>query len=412
MPTPIEIIESKVAAGERLSREDGLALFESSDLLVVAAMADRMRQARHGRRAYYCINTHVNYTNRCENECPLCAFWAEADRPSDTATLSKPLRGGSPDPPRKIRNGAPAEEPCAAGPETRRAIPEEPARAESRSGPKGYLLTPEEVLARAQPDIEAGATEVHIVGGLAPDVSLDYCVRMVARMHEAYPAVCIQAFTAVEIASVAKKANLAPREVLARLKAAGLTGLPGGGAEIFDPAVRDRICPKKISGRQWLAVHREAHRLGLTTNATMLYGHVETPAHRVDHMLALRGLQDETGGLAAFIPLPFHPHGTKFPDLPGTTACDDLRTIAVSRLLLDNVPHIKAFWIMLTPDLAQVALRFGADDLDGTVVREEITHAAGASTPQGLTAADLEHLIRAAGCEPVERDTLYRPVVR
>jgi aminodeoxyfutalosine synthase len=293
------------------------------------------------------------------------------------------LRGGSPDPPRK-----------------------------TRSGNKGYLLTPEEVLERARPDIEAGATEVHIVGGLAPEVSLDYCLRMVARLHEAYPAVCIQAFTAVEIASVAKKAALTPREVLAKLKGAGLTGLPGGGAEIFDPAVRERLCPKKISGQEWLAIHREAHRLGLTTNATMLYGHVETHANRIDHMLALRGLQDETGGFAAFIPLPFHPHGTKLPDLPGTTACDDLRTIAVSRLMLDNVPHIKAFWIMLTPDLAQVALRFGADDLDGTVVREEITHAAGASTPQGMTAADLEHLIRAAGCEPVQRDTLYRPVVR
>jgi aminodeoxyfutalosine synthase len=398
MTTPIEIIESKVAAGRRLSREDGLALFESPDLLAVAAMADCVRQARHGRRAYYCVNTHVNYTNRCENECGLCAFWAEAEGP-DAAAPSEPLRGGSPDPPRTTRDRATTGQPRAAGAETRRAI-------------QGYLLTPEEVLERARPDIEAGATEVHIVGGLAPEVSLDYCLRMVARMHEACPAVCIQAFTAVEIASVAKKANLAPCEVLAKLKAAGLTGLPGGGAEIFDAAVRERICPKKISGQEWLAVHREAHRLGLTTNATMLYGHVETAANRIDHLLALRGLQDETGGLAAFIPLPFHPRGTKFPDLPGTTACDDLRTIAVSRLLLDNVPHIKAFWIMLTPDLAQVALRFGADDLDGTVVREEITHAAGASTPQGLTAADLAHLIRAAGCEPVERDTLYRPVVR
>ncbi|MCX5684731.1 MAG: CofH family radical SAM protein [Planctomycetota bacterium] len=389
----LKTIENKVAAGRRLSREDGLALFESPDLLAVAAMADRVRQARHGRRAYYCVNTHVNYTNRCENECGLCAFWAEVDGPSEI------LRGGSPHPPRTTRDHAPAGRPRAAGPETRRAI-------------QGYLLTPEEVLERARPDLSAGAPEVHIVGGLAPEVSLDYCLRMVALLHEAYPAVCIQAFTAVEIASVAKKAGLAPREVLAKLKTAGLTGLPGGGAEIFDPAVRERICPKKISGQEWIAIHREAHRLNLTTNATMLYGHVETPAHRVDHLLALRGLQDETGGLAAFIPLPFHPRGTKLPDLPGTTACDDLRTIAVSRLVLDNVPHIKAFWIMLTPDLAQVALRFGADDLDGTVVREEITHAAGAETPQGLTAADLAHFIRAAGCEPVERDTLYRPVVR
>ena len=403
--TDLALIEKKVAAGDRLTREDGLALFESPNLLAVAAMADRVRQARHGRRAYYCVNTHVNYTNRCENECPLCAFWAEAAGPSDILRGgSPPVRGGSPDPPRQTRSDAPAGEPCAAGRETRRAKP--------RRGVEGYLLSPEEVLARARPDIEAGATEVHIVGGLAPEVSLGYCVRLVAGLHEAYPAVCIQAFTAVEIASVAKKAGLTPREVLSRLKDAGLTGLPGGGAEIFDPAVRQRLCPKKISGPEWLAVHREAHRLGLTTNATMLYGHVETPANRVDHMLALRELQDETGGFAAFIPLPFHPHGTKFPDLPGTTACDDLMTIAVSRLLLDNVPHIKAFWIMLTPDLAQVALMFGADDLDGTVVREEITHAAGAETPQGLTAADLAHLIRAAGCEPVQRDTLYRPVMR
>ena len=396
--TGLALIEKKVAAGQRLERDDGLALFEAPDLLAVAAMADRVRQARHDRRAYYCINTHVNYTNRCVNECPLCAFWAEAEGPDDI------LRGGSPYPPRKTRDHPPAGQPRAAGAETRRA--------EQRSAAKGYLLTPEEVLARARPDIEAGATEVHIVGGLAPEVSLDYCVQTVARLHAAYPAVCIQAFTAVEIAGIAKKTGLTPRDVLVKLKDAGLTGLPGGGAEIFDPAVRQRICPKKISGRQWLAVHREAHRLGLTTNATMLYGHVETPAHRIDHMLALRELQDETGGLAAFIPLPFHPHGTNLPDLPGPTACDDLRTIAVSRLMLDNVPHIKAFWIMLTPDLAQVALRFGADDLDGTVVREEITHAAGAATPQGLTAADLEHLIRAAGCEPVERDTLYRPVAR
>ena len=411
MATTITTIESKVAAGQRLTREDGLALFESPDLLAVAAMADRVRQAKHGRRAYYCVNTHVNYTNRCENQCGLCAFWAEVEGPDAVAPPeplrggpSNYLRGGSPDPPRQTRDGAPAGQPCAAGPETRRAKP--------RRSVEGYLLSPEEVLDRARPDIEAGATEVHIVGGLAPEVSLDYCVQMVARMHEAYPAVCIQAFTAVEIASLAKKAGLTPRDVLVRLKAAGLTGLPGGGAEIFDAAVRERICPKKISGRQWLDIHRDAHRLDLATNATMLYGHVETAAHRVDHMLALRGLQDETGGLAAFIPLPFHPHGTEFPDLPGTTACDDLRTIAVSRLILDNVPHIKAFWIMLTPDLAQVALRFGADDLDGTVVREEITHAAGAETPQGLTAADLEHLIRSAGCEPIERDTLYRPVVR
>jgi aminodeoxyfutalosine synthase len=356
--TQLNAIEKKVAAGERLTREDGLALFESPDLLAVAAMADRARQARHGRRAYYCANTHVNNTNRCGNECPLCAFWA------------------------------------------------------AEGDPRAYLLSPAEVAERARPDIAAGATEVHVVGGLHPDITLDYYVEMVARLRAAFPAVCIQAMTAVEVAYAAKKAGVTAAEALARLKAAGLTGLPGGGAEIFDPEIRRRIAPRKLAGDGWLDVHRQAHRLGLPTNATMLYGHVERHEHRVDHLLALRALQDETGGFAAFIPLAFHPEGTRLPDLPGPTACDDLRTIAVSRLILDNVPHIKAFWIMLTPNLAQVALRFGADDMDGTVVREEITHAAGAQTPQGLTAADLEHLIRGAGCEPVERDTLYRPVKR
>jgi aminodeoxyfutalosine synthase len=348
-------IESKLAAAERLTRDDGLALFEAPDLLAVARLADAARQQRHGRRAYYCINTHVNNTNRCVNECGLCAFWAGAQ------------------------------------------------------DARGYLLTPAEVVERARPDVEAGATEVHVVGGLHPDLTLDYYLDMVERLRDAFPQVCIQAMTAVEVAYAARKAGLGVAEVLARLKAAGLTGLPGGGAEIFNPEVRRRICPRKISGKEWLGVHRQAHRAGLPTNATMLYGHVESPADRVDHLLALRSLQDETSGFAAFIPLAFHPAGTALLDLPGPSACESLRTIAVSRLLLDNVPHVKAFWIMLTPDVAQLALRFGADDLDGTVVREEITHAAGAHTPQGLTATDLEHLIRAAGCEPVERDTLYRP---
>jgi aminodeoxyfutalosine synthase len=250
------------------------------------------------------------------------------------------------------------------------------------------------------------------VGGCHPAAGLDYYLDVVGRLHAAYPAVCIQAFTAVEIAHAARGAGLDAEAVLGRLQAAGLAGMPGGGAEIFDPDVRRRICTRKISGAEWLSVQRAAHGLGLPTNATMLYGHVERPEHRVDHLLALRALQDETGGIAAFIPLPFHPRGTAFPDLAGPTGVDHLKMIAVSRLLLDNVPHIKAFWIMLTPNVAQVALRFGADDLDGTVIREEITHAAGASTPECLTVADLQALARGAGCEPVERDTLYRRIVR
>ena len=352
----IETIEAKVAASERLSRDEGLALFESRDLLAVGAMADRARQRKHGLRAWYIANTHVNFTNRCKNQCDLCAFWADDEG--------------------------------------------------------GYLMTVDEVLERARPDVAAGATEIHLVGGLHPDVSLDYYLEMMRRLRAAFPQVCLQAFTAVEVDYAARKAGLPITEVLALLKVAGLTGLPGGGAEVFDPEVRRRIAPRKISGTEWLAIHREAHRLGIPTNATMLYGHVESYAHRVDHLLALRDLQDETGGLAAFIPLPFHPEGTRLADLPGPTAVDDLRTVAVSRLLLDNVPHIKAFWIMLTPDLAQVALRFGADDINGTVIREEITHAAGARTPQGLTTADLVDLIRGAGCQPAERDTLYRRIER
>jgi aminodeoxyfutalosine synthase len=324
----------------------------------VGRLADAARRRLHGLTAFYVVNTHVNYTNVCINCCRFCAFHRDA------------------------------------------------------SDPGAYLLGPEEVLGRARPDLEAGATEVHIVGGLHPAVDLDYGLAVLGRLREAFPQVSIQAFTAVEVAYMAGRAGLSPAEALARLRAAGLTGLPGGGAEIFDPEVRRQICPRKISGRQWLAVHRAAHALGLPTNATMLYGHIERPEHRVDHLLALRDLQDETGGFRAFIPLAFHPHATGYADLPGPSGWDDLKTIACARLLLDNVPHIKAFWIMLGMDVAQVALRFGADDLDGTVMREEITHAAGARTPQRLSVERIEHLIRAAGCEPVERDTVYRRVVR
>ncbi|KPJ72453.1 MAG: hypothetical protein AMS14_07730 [Planctomycetes bacterium DG_20] len=351
-------IEARVAAGERLARDDGLALFEATDLLAIGALADRDRRARHGLATWYVANTHLNYTNCCVNQCPLCAFWSD---PQD--------------------EGA-------------------------------YLLTIDEMVGRVAPDVEAGATEIHIVGGLHPDAGLDFFLDMLGRLHEAFPEVCLQALTAVEVAHAARQSGLAVADVLARLKEAGLAGLPGGGAEIFDPQVRRRICPNKISGDEWLDVHRQAHRLGIATNATMLYGHVESLAHRVDHLLALRDLQDETGGLAAFIPLPFHPKGTGFEDLPGPTAVDDLKTMAASRLILDNVPHVKAFWIMLGPDLAQVALRFGANDIDGTVIREEITHAAGARTPERLALADLVALVRGAGCEPVERDTLYRRIQR
>ena len=354
----LDTIEAKLDAGERLTREDGLALFAADDLLALGAMADRARQQRHGRQAFYIANTHVNTTNVCVNRCGLCAFW----RPPDDADA--------------------------------------------------YCLSPEEVVARARPDIDAGATEIHVVGGCHPEMDLDYCTAVVAHLREAFPEVCIQAWTAVEVAYAAERSGTGVAEALERLKAAGLTGLPGGGAEIFAPDVRATICPNKISGDAWLAVQRRAHEAGLPTNATMLFGHVETVADRVDHLLQLRGLQDATGGIQSLIPLPFHPEGTAFPDLPGPTAVDNLKTMAVARLLLDNVPHLKAFWVMLGPDLAQVALRFGADDINGTVIREEITHAAGARTPQGLTADALCTLVRGVGCDPVERDTVYRRIER
>ncbi len=392
MAVTLDTIEAKLAAGERPSREDGLALYASTDLAALGRLADAVRRRLHGDAAYYIVNTHVNYANVCLNECPLCAFWR-----------------------------------C-------------------DSAPDAYLLAPEEVRDRAAPDVEAGATEVHVVGGLHPRADLAYYLDLVGTLHEAFPEVSLQALTAVEVAHAAKGAGLDVSEVLRRLKDAGLTGLPGGGAEIFDPAVRRRIAPAKIDARTWLDVHRAAHALGIATNATMLYGHVERPEHRVDHLLALRQLQDESlaaepkktlsvfsarhplkkdtkclfsdggaAGFGAFIPLPFHPHGTRLAAeeaVPGPTAFDDLKTMAVARLLLDNVPHVKAFWIMLGEDVAQVALRFGADDIDGTVVREEITHAAGATTPQGLPVGRIEHLVRTAGCRPVERDTLYRRIER
>jgi len=354
----LDDIAAKLDAGERLTRDDGLALQEADDLLALGAMADRVRRQRHGRRAWYIVNTHVNTTNVCVNRCGLCAF---------------------------------------------RAAPEDEG---------AYFLSPEEVAERARPDVEAGATEVHVVGGCHPEIDLDYCLAVVGRLREAFPEVCLQAFTAVEVAQAAERSGASVAEALARLKAAGLTGMPGGGAEIFAPEVRRRICPNKLSGEAWLAVQRAAHELGIPTNATMLYGHVEAPADRVDHLLRLRALQDATGGIQSLIPLPFHPQGTAFGDLPGPTAVDDLKTMAVARLLLDNVPHLKAFWVMLGPDLAQVALRFGADDINGTVVREEITHAAGARTLQGLSVEALRALVRRVGCEPLERDTVYRRVKR
>ena len=351
-------IAPKVLAGERLSPEDGLALFESHDLLALGWLANHAREKRHGNICYFNVNRHINPTNVCVAHCKLCAF------------------GRSPD------------------------------------APGGYTFALEEIFQRAAQGVAEGATEFHIVGGLHPDLPFEYYLDLIRGLKKRFPHVHLKAFTAVEVHYYSRLAKISLREVLVKMKEAGVDSLPGGGAEIFHPRVRRIICDHKVSGQMWLQIARTAHELGMRSNATMLYGHVETSEERVDHLLRLREMQDKTHGFQTFIPLAFHPANTPLAHLPGPTGMDDLKTIAVSRLLLDNFDHIKAYWIMLTPRIAQVALRFGADDLDGTVVEEKIYHDAGATTPEFMSRADLERLIRAAGRVPVERDTLYNRVDR
>lgn len=354
-------ITEKVLAGERLTFEDGVALFRSPDLLAVGYLAHHVRQKRHGRRTYFNVNRHINPTNVCVASCRLCAF------------------GRKPD---------------AAG---------------------AYTMDLEGAFRTAGQGWTEAITEFHIVGGLHPELPFSYYVDLIRGLKERFPTVHLKAFTAVEVAYYTRIARLSVKEVLERLKEAGLGSLPGGGAEIFAPATRRKICDHKIGAAMWLRVHRTAHQMGLHSNATMLYGHVESDEDRVDHLIRLRELQDETHGFQAFIPLKFHPDHTELGKDTGyrdTTGFTDLKNVAVARLLLDNFPHIKAYWIMMTARVAQVALRFGADDLDGTVVEEKIYHDAGATTPQVMTRPQLVRLIREAGQEPCERDTLYRPVVR
>jgi aminodeoxyfutalosine synthase len=351
-------IADKVLAGERLNADEGLTLFETSDLLALGWLANRVREKRHGDICYYNVNRHINPTNVCGAHCKLCAFGRDANSPG------------------------------------------------------AYTFSLDEIWARAADGVAEGATEFHIVGGLHPDLPFSYYLDLIRGIKQRHPQVHLKAFTMVEVGFYSRISKLSIRDTLLAMKEAGVDSLPGGGAEIFAPRVRKVICDHKVSGQRWLQIAKTAHELGLRSNATMLYGHIETPEERVSHLLDLRGLQDETHGFVTFIPLQFHPDNTGLSHLPKPTAFDDLKTIAVSRLLLDNFDHIKAYWIMLTPRVAQVALRFGANDIDGTVVEEKIYHDAGASTPQGLTHADLERLIRAAGRVPVERDTLYRKVDR
>lgn len=347
-------ISEKVRAGIRLNAEDGLYLFSCHHLLELGQLADSVKKAKSGNKVFYNVNRHLNLTNVCTSRCRFCAFGVGSNDPT------------------------------------------------------AYVMTIEEALRLAEEAHLDGATELHIVSALHPDLPFSYYLNMVCELHSHYPDLIIQAFTAVEIEYFSRISGLSINEVLSQLKEAGLSSLPGGGAEILDDSLRSVLCPRKADSQQWLDVHRTAHNLGIRTNATMLYGHIETPEQRIQHLLKLRELQDETGGFMAFVPLAFHPDNTELRDIKRVSAVDDLKTIAISRLMLDNFDHVKAFWIMLGIPIAQIALKFGADDLDGTVVEEKITHAAGATTDVGISREEIERLITGAGLIPVERDTLYR----
>jgi aminodeoxyfutalosine synthase len=349
----LQDIHEKVAAGERLDVEDGVRLFETPNLAAVGMLANVLRERLNGNRAFYVYNQHVNYSNICINGCRFCAF----------------------------------------------------RRKEGQEG--AYRMTVDEVATKLRERADEPIREVHIVGGCDPDLPYDYYLDMLRAVREARPDIHIQAFTCVEIAHIATVAGKSVEEVLADLKEAGLGSIPGGGAEVFSKRIRESLCREKLSPKGWLDVAKCAHRMGIRSNATMLYGHEESYRDRAEHLDMLRKAQDETGGFMSFIPLAFHPKNTELENLPGTTGVDDLKNIAVARLMLDNFPHIKAFWIMIGPKLAQISLSFGADDMDGTVIEEKITHMAGASTDQVFPVNKLRRYIREAGRDPVERDTVY-----
>lgn len=415
-------IREKVLAGLRLDREDGLALFRTRDIFTLGELANFVRERRHGRRVYYNINRHINYTNYCVLRCKFCAFYrpyakngaASEGRPSDG-----PLSGGS-----HAGLGHPAS-----------------------GRTDAYELTIDEIVGCARQAQQAGATEVHVVGGLHPTLPFSYYLDLCRAIKQHCPGLCLKAFTAIEIVHFTRisKPRLSIEEVLRALQEAGLDTLPGGGAEIFDPRVHDEAYKAKVGEKHWFDVHETAHRLGIPTNATMLYGHIESMGERVEHLLKLRAQQDRSlariraaenaaqqsdggateakstpaitrkqpGAFQCLIPLSFIPEGSELGHLPGPTGLDDLKTLAISRLMLDNFDHIKAFWIMQSPYLSQVALNWGVDDFDGTVVWYDITKREGRGTNhQELTVDQIRRLIREAGCEPVERDSMYRIVQR
>jgi len=353
MDMRMQEIAEKVHQNIRLSKEDGLYLYQSNDLLAIGEMARYKKLAVSGSNIFFNVNRHINLSNICVSKCSFCAFGLEKEEKA------------------------------------------------------AYLMSLEEAFHCGAEAVEFGITEFHIVSALHPDMPFDYYVEVVKRLHAAYPDIHIQAFTGVEIQYFAQISGLSVREVLQTLQQAGLGSMPGGGAEILNDQIRRQLCPNKAMSEEWLDVHRTAHQLGIKTNCTMLYGHVETMEDRINHMISLRELQDSDPGFQSFIPLPFLPDHTHLDHLKRTSAVDDIKTLAISRLMLDNIDHIKAFWVMLGIDIAQLSLNFGADDIDGTVVEEKIMHAAGATTDKGITKTDLIELVKEAGFIPVERDTLY-----
>ena len=349
-------ITGKVQKGERINDADALFLFRSPELLEIGELADRVNREKNGDRVFFNVNRHINHTNICINRCMFCAFSKSADEPG------------------------------------------------------AYAYDLQEIENRALEALQQGATEIHMVGGLHPDLPFEFYLAMLRRVRSVSPDLHVKAFTAVEIDYLGRIAGLSIPETLSELKKAGLGSLPGGGAEIFDERVRQALCPEKISGERWLEIMEEVHRAGLKSNATMLYGHLESHGDRVDHMGRLRDLQDRTGGFQVFIPLAFQPEHTplKVKRKPGYgCGVDDLKTLDIARIYLDNFANVKAYWVMLGEKIAQVSLAFGVNDLDGTVVEEKIGHDAGASSPQALNRDDIIAMIRKAGRVPVERDTLY-----
>jgi aminodeoxyfutalosine synthase len=352
----LSTIYEKIISDTRLDADDGKRLYEVHNLSLLGYLANLVRERLNGDKAYYIYNQHINYSNVCINLCKFCAFGKE------------------------------------------------------KGTQAAYEMAIDEIVSKIGERLNEPIREVHIVGGLHPDLPYGYYIEMLKAIKAIRPEIHIQAFTCVEIAHIAKRGGKSIEDALSDLMAAGLGSIPGGGAEVFSPRIRERLCPNKLSGEGWLEVAKTAHRLGLKTNATMLYGHIETLDERIDHLMALRDAQDETGGFMCFIPLAFHPKNTELGGVSSTGGVEDLKMTALSRLMLNNFPHIKAYWVMLGPKVAQIALSFGADDLDGTVMEEKITHMAGGETSQAMTRPEIEDLIKQAGRTPVERDTLYQPI--